>query len=803
MSTLSGTGGDNSLAGGNNADSLTGFGGDDTLAGNGGNDTISGGDGNDLLDGGSGNDRLVGGRGNDIYVVDAIEDVVVELASAGTDTIRTSLTSYSLAGLENIERLAFTGSVGASGIGNAGDNILTGGTGGDTLDGGAGTDTLRGGDGDDLLVQIGDSTGVERFEGGSGADTLRISNSVVTETENGPKYFVNLSGSVLLSVEKLAFRSAAQTEFLLTVNLEQLSDVTTLAGGAGFDRLIVNAGKSGTYQLPSLALTSWSADDLVYLVGERAVDYTLKASASHAGTQILTGNRGNDVLEGGAGNEIMVGGGGNDTLIGGAGGDRMIGGGGDDLYVLNTAGGQVVEEAGGGTDMVQTTRSSFSLAKLTNVEALAYTGSGAASLIGNVLDNMLTGGNGADTLDGGAGNDRLSGEGGDDVYIIDGSGDVIVEQAAAGTDTIRTALNSFSLADIANVENVVFTGTGGVNLIGNAASNVLTGGAGADTLDGSGGIDRLVGGGGDDVYLVDASGDVVVEAASAGIDTVRTILPSYSVADLSNVENIVFTGTGAANLTGNAANNQLVGAAGPNTLVGGGGDDTLAGGASDDTLDGGEGADQLSGGAGNDLYIVNGPGDLVVEDISGGSDTIQTAMTSFSLATVPNVENLRYSGSGDASLTGNAGANILMGGAGDDRLIGGGGRDTLTGNAGADRFVFARGDAAYATPGYVSDIITDYQDGSDSFSLVGGIGRGTGHVLHAGQGLILGSMAAAFGYAQALLNAHDAARDVAVLSVGTDSYLFYNDAGGATINSIIKLAGVADASMIDGSDFGS
>ncbi|MBW8911056.1 MAG: hypothetical protein JF564_04015, partial [Sphingomonas sp.] len=725
---------------------------------------------------------------------DAIGDVVVELASAGTDTIRTSLASFSLAGLANVERLVFTGTAAASGVGNAADNILTGGAGNDTLDGSAGTDTLRGGSGDDLLIQSGDATGAERFDGGAGVDTLRVSNAVVTETANGPKYFASLSGSVLQSVERLAFGSAAQTEFLLTVNLEQLSDVTTLVGGAGFDRLIVNAGKSGTYQLPSLALVNWSADDLVYLVGERDVDYTLKASASHSGTQILTGNRGNDVLVGGAGTEIMFGGAGDDTLIGGAGGDRMTGGTGNDVYVLNAAGGQLVEEVGGGTDRVETTRTSFSLAALTNVEHLAYTGSAAASLVGNALDNELTGGNGADTLDGGAGSDSLSGGGGDDVYLVDGVGDVIVEQTDAGTDTVRTGLSSFSLAGIADVENVVFTGPGGVDLIGNAASNVLTGGAGADTLDGAGGTDRLVGGAGDDVYLVDSIGDVVVEAASAGSDTVRTTLASFSVANLPNVENVVFAGTGAANLTGNAANNLLVGAAGPNTLVGSDGNDTL---------DGGEGSDQLNGGAGDDVYIVDGPGDLVVENISAGSDTIRTAMVNFSLASAPNVENLAFDGSGNASLTGSAGANLLSGGTGDDLLIGGGGRDTVTGNAGADRFFFARGDAVYAMPGYASDIITDYDHGSDSLSLVGGIGRGAGDVLHAAQGVTLTSVADAFSYAQALLDVHDGAQDVAVLNVGADSYLFYNDAGGAMINSIIKLAGIADASIIDGSDFGS
>jgi hypothetical protein len=41
---------------------------------------------------------------------------------------------------------------------------------------------------------------------------------------------------------------------------------------------------------------------------------------------------------------------------------------------------------------------------------------------------------------------------------------------------------------------------------------------------------------------------------------------------------------------------------------------------------------------------------------------------------------------------------------------------------------------------------------------------------------------------------------VAVLNVGSDTYLFYNDAGGATVDAMLKLSGV-DAATITSSDF--
>ncbi|MEZ2133146.1 M10 family metallopeptidase C-terminal domain-containing protein, partial [Sinorhizobium sp. CB9] len=121
-----------------------------TLWGNGGNDSLTGGGGDDTLNGGAGLDRMSGGAGDDIYIVDVANDVVIENAGEGTDTVRTAASSYTLS--TNVENLTYTGTGSFNGTGNAAANVITGGARSDWLDGKAGADTLIGGAGNDTYV---------------------------------------------------------------------------------------------------------------------------------------------------------------------------------------------------------------------------------------------------------------------------------------------------------------------------------------------------------------------------------------------------------------------------------------------------------------------------------------------------------------------------------------------------------------------------------------------------------------------------------------------------------------------------
>ncbi|MBO3762530.1 calcium-binding protein [Ciceribacter sp. L1K22] len=269
-----------------------------------------------------------------------------------------------------------------------------------------------------------------------------------------------------------------------------------------------------------------------------------------------------DTLEGTAFDETIRGYGGNDILEGQGGNDIMLGGFGNDTYIVDSAGDQVQEMAAQGTDTV---RASISYTLGGSVENLVLTGSGNLTGTGNSLANVITGNSGNNTLSGLAGNDRLDG--------------------GAGNDTLD----------------------------GGAGNDTLIGGSGNDTLNGGSGADRMEGGSGNDTYYVDNSGDVVVEAANAGTDTVRSSI-SHTLA--ANVENLILSGSGNLNGNGNTLANALTGNSGNNILKGLVGDDTLRGEAGNDQLTGGSGADKLYGGSGADRFIFTATSDSTVSSTS-------------------------------------------------------------------------------------------------------------------------------------------------------------------------------------------
>jgi Ca2+-binding RTX toxin-like protein len=151
--------------------------------------------------------------------------------------------------------------------------------------------------------------------------------------------------------------------------------------------------------------------------------------------------------------------------------------------------------------------------------------------------------------------------------------------------------------------------------------------------------------------------------------------------DLATPGPDVLTGTpGDDRIEGLAGDDVLRGAAGDDLLLGGSGDDDLGGGAGNDVLDGGTGADRMAGGAGDDTFVVDEPGDQVVEQADGGRDLVAS---SIDFVLPDEVEELLLIG--DAAVgSGNALANLIIGNAADNRLSGETGADQLEGRDGAD-----------------------------------------------------------------------------------------------------------------------
>ena len=330
------------------------------------------------------------------------------------------------------------------------------------------------------------------------------------------------------------------------------------------------------------------------------------------------------------------------------------------------------------------------------------TGDNASNtLTGTVNNDRLLGLGGHDVLDGGAGADEMIGGTGNDTYKVDNPGDVVIELSAGGTDTIHTTLTTYVLEEPGQVEHLTFVGVGNFTGTGNALANTITGGTADDTLDGGAGVDRLVGGIGNDTYIINDAGDVVVEGAGQGNDTVRVGIANYILTN--NVETLVYTGTGdfigignalnnvidggAGNdtLSGGAGNDTLNGAGGNDRLLGGGGIDVLVGGAGDDTLDGGAAGDTMTGGAGDDTYTVDAAADVIVEAAGEGEDMVRTSLVRYTLG--GDLENLTFTGSAAFIGTGNALNNRITGGAGADILDGGLGIDHMTGGAGNDTYI--------------------------------------------------------------------------------------------------------------------
>jgi Ca2+-binding RTX toxin-like protein len=387
-----------------------------------------------------------------------------------------------------------------------------------------------------------------------------------------------------------------------------------------------------------------------------------------------------------------------------------------------------------------------------------YGGAGKDSLVALGSNDYLIAGTGADTLLGttivgatdtlvGNGLSSLVGRGANDTFVLSRNGDKIISSLSGGialmqgkSSTILTSINNFSLTDTTNhgtgvafINKLVYTGSGGATLTGNALADTiigntlsggnfisagtgtnadsLVGGSGNDTLQGNG-RSTLNGGAGIDTFYVTAQngatsppGDTILETGANGLVVVKGN-GTYDLGKLGNQAQGISTlrsdGSGSfVTLIGNnnANGNLIVGtnmAGGRNSLVAGNGSYTatlVASSTGNNTLIGNAGIDSIVAGAGNDFISLASASALAKDTVSGGlgTDTLVLGAGTASDAAFRNVsgtEVLSLASSSYVTLGGYAqslaGISTVIAGSGPDLIDASGYTTSLTIDASAD-----------------------------------------------------------------------------------------------------------------------
>lgn len=424
-----------------------------TLLGREGRDKLMGYGGEDTLDGGNDADWMEGGTANDTYFVDNTDDVVVEYANGGIDSVMSSI-NYALG--PHLENLILTGSatkgagndLGNTLTGNAAANVLDGQNGDDVLNGAGGEDILRGGSGADTLTG-GTAKDTFVFDTGWGKD--RITDFIVTNEVLDMRNVSGLHSKSQLVITDL--RHDVQIAYgdnsvtLAGVKKAQLTDANFLFSSAD-----VTPGKTfdGTAAWGGTITGTTGVDTVSYATATSAIYVDLVRDGGYAETgspkltehltsiENLTGASNSlNYLHGSAADNVLIGGDAADWLTGRGGSNTLDGRGGVDLAdYLETDAPLTIDLTIGkafhstGTDT------------LISIENARGTGKSDV-FIGSEVDNYFHGMNGMDAIRGNGGNDWLEGSGDDDT--IDG-------------------------------------GSGNDKIVGGSENDVLTGGSGADSF---------------------------------------------------------------------------------------------------------------------------------------------------------------------------------------------------------------------------------------------------------------------------------------------------------------------------------
>lgn len=195
-----------------------------------------------------------------------------------------------------------------------------------------------------------------------------------------------------------------------------------------------------------------------------------------AASEVLETGAGNDLIEGRGGSDLLRGGAGEDRLLGGDGFERIFGGDGDDVLDVGGGGGMADGEAGndhligGGIYAILSGGAGDDLLEMTAGDGQAFGDSGNDTLIGGRGYDRLSGGSGNDFCDVGAGGGSAEGDGGDDTLstILEEGDNAVDLRFDGGKGNDRLSVSGHHSG------SVVLLGGGGLDaLTGSAGHDVL------------------------------------------------------------------------------------------------------------------------------------------------------------------------------------------------------------------------------------------------------------------------------------------------------------------------------------------
>lgn len=594
----------------------------------------------------------------------------------------------------------------------------------DSLDGGIGDDVIFGQGGDDIIAG---GTGDDVLTGGFGDDTFIVENNFGSDTIDGSEDAGNGDVDVLdastvtsdVTLDLSAVNTADNENGTLTsgADVTTFDNIETVILGSGDDTIV---GSSGNDTIVTGAgadtVTMGAGDDIVNL-GDATADIT---------GGVPDGDDDVVVLEDGFGDDIVS----NFDAPTPAGGGLFTGI--DTLDVTNLydrpAGDPTREPVNTNDVVVTDDGSGNAVLTFPNGESLTLIGIPAAdaddpfylNAIGIPLpDGTVSGSNNGDLIDGS--------------YLGDPDGDIVDNNDAiltgdAANDDLIEANGGNDTVFAADGDDEVYGGTGDDTIDGGVGNDTLFGEDGSDifTIADADGTDTITGGedvGGADVDTVDFSGVTGTDGVTVTYDGDESadyaVGATGSDGTFDEIEGVIGTDNAdVIDATLDTAGFIADTGAGDDTIIGGAGDDDITAGTGDDqiVITDGFGNDTIDGGAdaGNgDVDVLDGSSlteDLTVDmtapeagTISNGTDT-----TSFS-----EIEEIVL-GSGDDSVIGSAGDDVVNLGQGTDTINAGAGDDQINlgedspGNPDQDP------DVVVLEDGFGNDIVTNFDAPTDN-----------------------------------------------------------------------------------------